>query len=101
MDPRLKKFVQGKFSTELSADSTVLSTMVETLAKNIDQYITLLNSSGLASVGAVSISSPHNPSYSPMNRRLQLANRILSVALALASVVMEVTKAETPNLEGV
>ena len=63
MDPRLIKFVQEKFSTELSAGSTVLTTMVETLAKNIDQYITILNSSGLASVGAVSTSSPHNPSY--------------------------------------
>ena len=63
MDPRLIKFVQEKFSTELSAGSTVLSTMVETLAKNIDQYITVLNSSGSASVGAVSISSPHNPSF--------------------------------------
>ena len=63
MDPRLIKFVQGKFSTELSVGSTVLSTMVETLAKNIDQYITILNTSGSASIGAVSISSPHNPSY--------------------------------------
>ena len=63
MDPRLIKFVQEKFSTELSAGSTVLSTMVETLAKNIDQYITILNTSGSASIGAVSISSPHNPSY--------------------------------------
>ena len=62
MDPRLIKFVQEKFSTELSAGSTVLSSMVETLAKNIDQYITILNTSGPASMGAVS-SSPHNPSF--------------------------------------
>ena len=58
MDPRLIKFVQEKFSTELSAGSTVLSTMVETLSKNIDSYIAILNASG--AIGAV---SPHNPSF--------------------------------------
>ena len=56
MDPRLIKFVQEKFSTELSASSTVLATMVETLAKNIDSYITILNASG--AIGAVSLPNP-------------------------------------------
>ena len=58
LDSRLIKFVQEKFSTELSAGSNVLVTMVETLSKNIDSYITILNASG--TVGAVSLS---NPSY--------------------------------------
>ena len=56
MDPRLIKFVQEKFSTELSASSTVLATMVETLAKNIDSYIDILNAS--KAVGAVSLPNP-------------------------------------------
>ena len=46
MDPRLIKFVQEKFSTELSEGSTVLSTMVEILSKNIDSYIAIFNASG-------------------------------------------------------
>ena len=37
MDTRLIKFVQEKFSTELSAGSNVLTTMIETLSKNIAQ----------------------------------------------------------------
>ena len=57
MDTRLIKFVQEKFSTELSAGSNVLVTMVETLSKNIDSYITILNTS--EAIGAV---SPTNPS---------------------------------------
>ena len=57
MDSRLVKFVQEKFSTELSAGSNVLITMIETLSKNIDSYITILNSSG--GIGAV---SKYNPS---------------------------------------
>ena len=39
LDHRLVKFVQEKFSTELSAGSNILITMVETLSKNIDNYI--------------------------------------------------------------
>ena len=58
MDPRLIQFVQEKFSTELSAGSTVLATMVETLAKNIDNYISTINA--LEAIGAV---SPHDPSF--------------------------------------
>ena len=54
MDPRLIKFVQEKFSTELSAGSTVLSTMVETLSMNIDSYIAILIASG-----AIDAVSPH------------------------------------------
>ena len=57
MDSRLIKFVQEKFSTELSAGSNVLITMIETLSKNIDSYITTINASG--SISAV---SPYNPS---------------------------------------
>ena len=52
MDNRLIKFIQEKFSTELSAGSNVLTTMIETLSKNIDNYITILNASG--AIGAVS-----------------------------------------------
>ena len=52
MDPRLIKFVQEKFSTELSVGSNILITMVATLSKNIDSYIASLNSSG--AIGAVS-----------------------------------------------
>ena len=56
LDPRLVGFVKEKFSTELSAGSSVLTSMVETLAKNIDSYITTLNGSG--SVGAVAHGNP-------------------------------------------
>ena len=45
MDNRLIKFVQEKFSTELSAGSSVLITMIETLSRNIDSYITIINAS--------------------------------------------------------
>ena len=58
MDPRLIKFVQEKFSTELSVGSNILITMVATLSKNIDSYIASLNSSG--AIGAV---SPLNRSF--------------------------------------
>ena len=58
MDPRLIKFVQEKFSTELSVGSNILITMVSTLSKNIDSYIAILNSSG--AIGAV---SPLNRSF--------------------------------------
>ena len=70
MDPRLIQFVQEKFSTELSAGSTVLATMVETLAKNIDSYIATLNAS--KAIGAV---SPPNPSStdSPDQEKVTLA----------------------------
>ena len=57
MDSRLINFVQEKFSTELNAGSNVLITMVETLSKNIDSYIAILNAS--RAIGAV---SPSNPS---------------------------------------
>ena len=63
MDNRLIKFVQEKFSTELSAGTNVLNTMVETLAKNVDHYITRLNVSDSTSVGAVSL----DPSFYPEN----------------------------------
>lgn len=63
LDNRLIKFVQEKFSTELSAGTNVLNTMVETLAKNVDHYITRLNVSDSASVGAVSL----DPSFYPEN----------------------------------
>ena len=58
MDNRLIKFVQEKFSTELSAGSSVLITMIETLSRNIDSYITIINAS--EALGAV---SPYNPSF--------------------------------------
>ena len=43
LDPRLIPFVKEKFSTELSSSSTNLMTLVETLAKNADHYITWMN----------------------------------------------------------
>ena len=51
LDHRLVKFVQEKFSTELSAGSNILITMIETLSKNIDNYITILNASGAIGAG--------------------------------------------------
>ena len=57
LDPRLVGFVKEKFATELTAGSSVLVSMIETLAKNIDSYITTLNGSG--SVNAV---AHYNPS---------------------------------------
>lgn len=56
LDERLVKFVKEKFSTELSSGSAVLVTMVETLAKNIDHYITVMNNP--ADIEAVSFSNP-------------------------------------------
>ena len=52
LDKRLVKYIQEKFSTELNASSTALVNMVETLAKNVDSYISRLNSSN-AAIGAV------------------------------------------------
>ena len=56
LDHRLVNFVKGKFATELSSGSAVLITMVETLAKNIDHYITMLNNTG--DIDAVSFADP-------------------------------------------
>ena len=36
-------FIKEKFSTEISAGSAVLISMVDTLARNVDHYITQLN----------------------------------------------------------
>ena len=49
LDNRLVKFIQEKFATELSGSSTYLLTMVDSLAKNVDKYITQLDN--MASVG--------------------------------------------------
>ena len=70
MDPRLIEFVQEKFSTELSTSSTVLPTMVETLAKNINSYISSINA--FEAIGAV---SPHDPSFndSPCQQETNIA----------------------------
>ena len=57
LDPRLVKFVKEKFATELSSGSAVLVTMVETLAKNIDHYITQLNNADAGSVSYTSAPS--------------------------------------------
>ena len=45
LDSRLVKFIQEKFSAELSSSSTYLLTMVDSLAKNVDGYISQLNNS--------------------------------------------------------
>ena len=75
LDNRLVKFVQEKFSTELNAGSNILITMVETLSKNIDNYITILDASG--AIGAV---SPHNPSFngSPYQDQATVAPAVAS-----------------------
>ena len=44
LDSRLIKFIQEKFATELSSSSTYLLSAVESLAKNVDKYITQLDS---------------------------------------------------------
>ena len=43
LDSRLVKFIQEKFATELSSSSAYLMTMVESLAKNVDKYITQMD----------------------------------------------------------
>jgi hypothetical protein len=43
LDPRLIPYIKEKFSTELSSSSTHLMSLVETLAKNVDHYITWIN----------------------------------------------------------
>ena len=43
MDVRLLAYIKEKFSTELSGSSTYLISLVETLAKNVDHYITWIN----------------------------------------------------------
>ena len=55
MDPRLIPYIKEKFSTELSASSTHLMSLVETLAKNVDHYITWINQNqSYSSTSAVS-----------------------------------------------
>lgn len=56
LDERLVKFVKEKFATELSSGSAVLITMVETLARNVDHYIMIMNNP--ADIEAVSYSNP-------------------------------------------
>ena len=56
LDNHLVKYIKEKFSTKLSAGSNVLVDMVETLARNVDHYITSLNNPWDVSV--VSYSSP-------------------------------------------
>ena len=46
IDERLVKFVQEKFATELNYGSSTLLALVETLAKNMDTYISGLNRGG-------------------------------------------------------
>ena len=58
LDERLVKYVREKFSTELSSGSTILVNMVETLARNVDHYITMLNNPP----NVVSFVSDTNPS---------------------------------------
>ena len=43
IDQRLIKFVQEKFATELNYGSSALLALVDTLAKNMDTYISGLN----------------------------------------------------------
>ena len=57
MDPRLIPYIKEKFSTELSASSTCLTSLVETLAKNVDHYITWINQNQSSS-SANAISKP-------------------------------------------
>ena len=45
MDSRLVELVREKFSTKLSAGSNILIAMIETLSKNINCYVTILNAS--------------------------------------------------------
>ena len=55
LDKRLIPFVKEKFSTELSGSSIHLMTLVETLAKNVDHYITWMNQNqNYSSTNAVS-----------------------------------------------
>lgn len=65
LDERLVKFVKEKFSTELNSGSAVLVTMVETLAKNVDHYITMMNNPG--EIDAVSFSNPSSHYYEAAN----------------------------------
>ena len=43
LDSRLIKFIQEKFAAELSSNSTYLISMVDSLAKNVDKYITQMD----------------------------------------------------------
>ena len=57
IDERLVKFVQEKFSTELNYGNSALMALVETLAKNMDIYISCLNR-GAAVQGVTQSSEP-------------------------------------------
>ena len=59
LDVRLVKFVKEKFATELSSGSAILITMVETLARNVDHYIMMLNNPGDIETVSYSNPSPH------------------------------------------
>ena len=62
LDSRLVKFIQEKFATELSSSSTYLMTMVESLAKNVDKYITQMDTLSAVNLLPAQSSNPsmHN-----------------------------------------
>ena len=61
LDSRLIKFIQEKFATELSSSSTYILTIVDSLAKNVDKYISQMDT---ATVNLVPIQPQgyHQPS---------------------------------------
>ena len=60
LDSRLIKFIQEKFATELSSSSTYLLSAVEPLAKNVDKYITQLDTA--SAVNLLPTQGPYSPS---------------------------------------
>ena len=68
LDNRLVKFIQEKFATELSSSSTYLITMVESLAKNVDKYITQMDAMSAVNLLPAQSFSPSmhsNPALMP------------------------------------
>ena len=68
LDNRLVKFIQEKFAMELSSSSTYLITMVESLAKNVDKYITQMDAMSAVNLLPAQSFSPSmhsNPALTP------------------------------------
>ena len=63
LDSRLIKFIQENFATELSSSSTYILNMVDSLAKNVDKYISQMDT---ATVNLVP-SLPQGNQYSSMH----------------------------------
>ena len=102
LDNRLINFIQEKFATELSASSTCLLTMVDSLAKNVDKYITQLD---MASVNLLpSQANFQSPSMHSGSAEQEIGGVMLEVDILLNKPllgVLECIEEEIPHSQDV